>query len=77
MLILSADPHHESLSNPLALRYFFLDFEIWRPAPLEVQKEIIARFSDLLVENKLRAFNYWRLRKIRKLLLLNGYFYFL
>ena len=59
------DPHHEALSNPLALRYFFLDFEIWRPAPLDVQKEIVSRLSDLLVDNKLKAFNYWRLRKIR------------
>ena len=64
---MNTPPRSEVLSNPLAFRFLFLDFDVWKTRPAEVQRHIFSRFNELLLDNKLRAFNSWRLRKLHAL----------
>lgn len=60
-------PRSEVLSNPLAFRFLFLDYDIWKTRPADVQRHIFSRFNELLSDNRLRTFNSWRLRKLHAL----------
>lgn len=64
---MNTPPRSEVLANSLAFRFLFLDYDIWKTRPAEVQRHVLSRFNELVMDNKLRTFNSWRLRKLHSL----------
>ncbi|KAJ2958896.1 hypothetical protein NQZ79_g5615 [Umbelopsis isabellina] len=52
------------INNPFAYRYVVLNFEIWKRAPVEVQKAHLDQFFLFIQHSKFRHFNIKRLQTI-------------
>ncbi|KAK4989327.1 Beige protein-like 1 [Elasticomyces elasticus] len=59
------EPQESLLVNPMAYRILLVDFDIWRRADTDTQRIYYAQFIGFLTDNKYRAFNSKRLRKMR------------
>lgn len=57
-------PTEAVLSNTMAYRFLFLDFELWRKASRDIQKLVLSQFQDFTVRSRKRVFNAKRLGKL-------------
>ena len=57
-------PSEAVLSNTMAYRFLFLDFELWRRASRDIQKLVLHQFQDFTVGSRKRVFNAKRLGKL-------------
>lgn len=59
-------PEESFIINPLAYRVLIVDFDVWRTADLETQREYFGQFWGFAKESKYHHFNSKRLVRMRK-----------
>jgi hypothetical protein len=61
-------PEESFIINPLAYRILLVDFDVWRTADIETQREYFAQFLKFTSGSKYHHFNSKRLVRMRKFL---------